>query len=165
MKCYLIAITIVPQNPKTEYGLGWKVEEGCEDSSEEEYIQCIEEIAYTKEDIFTDFANEELKANTFFVGWMEGLSQSLDVDKGKISNNFYLTMAISLNNSLSYQIVIMDPKIQIFSEIPQTYPITRVSLLNRFVGALQVYLKVKYEMSIYCDLNFHGMDIFAGNKA
>ena len=74
-------------------------------------------------------------------------------------------MAISLNNSLSYQIVIMDPKIQIFSEIPQTYPITRVSLLNRFVGALQVYLKVKYEMSIYCDLNFHGMDIFAGNKA
>ena len=140
---YLIAITIVPQNPKTEYGLGWKVEEGCEELSGGEYIQCIEEIAYNKEDIFTDFAYEELRVNTFFVGWMEGLAQSLDIEKGKITNNFYETMAVSLNNSLSYQIIIMDPKIQIFSEIPQTYPITRVSLMNHYVGALQVYLKVK----------------------
>ena len=80
--------------------------------------------------------------NTFFVGWMEGLAQSLDIEKGKISNDFYSTMAVSLNNSLSYQIIIMDPKIQIFSEIPQTYPITRVSLTSHYIGALQIYLKV-----------------------
>ena len=84
-----------------------------------------------------------MRVNTFFVGWMEGLAQSLDIEKGKISNDFYSTMAVSLNNSLSYQIIIMDPKIQIFSEIPQTYPITRVSFMNQYVGALEVYLKVK----------------------
>ena len=139
----------MPQNPKTEYGIGWKVEDGCEELSGEEYIQCIEEIAYTKEDIFTDFAFEGLNANTFFVGWMEGLVQSLNVDKGMISHELYSTMAISFNNSLSYQIVIMDPKIQIFSEIPQTYPITRVSLMNQYVGALQVYLKVQ-EQEMNC---------------
>ena len=133
----------MPQNPKTEYGLGWKVEEGCEEFSGGEYIQCIEEIAFTKEDIFTDFEYEGLKANTFFVGWMEGLAQSLDIDDGNITNDFYSTMAVSLNNSLSYQIIVMDPKIQIFSEVPQTYPITRVSLMNQYVGALEVYLKVK----------------------
>ena len=133
----------MPQNPKTEYGLGWKVEEGCEEFSGGEYIQCIEEIAFTKEDIFTDFEYEGLKANTFFVGWMEGLAQSLDIDDGNITNDFYTTMAVSLNNNLSYQIIVMDPKIQIFSEVPQTYPITRVSLMNQYVGALEVYLKVK----------------------
>ena len=132
----------MPQNPKTEYGIGWKVEEGCEELSGREYIECIEEIAYNTQDIFTDFAYEGLKANTFFVGWMEGLAQSLNVEDGKISNDFYKTMAISLNNSLSFQIVIMDPKIQIFSEIPQTYPITRVSLTSHYIGALQIYLKV-----------------------
>ena len=56
----------MPQNPKTEYGLGWKVEEGCEDFSGGEYIQCIEEIAYTKEDIFTDFAYEKMKEDLAF---------------------------------------------------------------------------------------------------
>ena len=138
----MVAITILPQNPKTEYGSGWKVEEGCEELSGKEYIQCIEGIAYTKEDILTHFLHEEFKANTFFIGWMEGLAQSLDVEDGKISNDFYETMEVSLNNSLSYQIIIMDPKIQIFSEIPQTYPITRVSLTSHYIGALQIYLKV-----------------------
>ena len=80
-----------------------------------------------------------MRVNTFFVGWMEGLAQSLDIEKGKISNDFYSTMAVSLNNSLSYQIIIMDPKIQIFSEIPQTYPITRVSFMNQYVGAIEAW--------------------------
>ena len=131
----------MPQNPKTEYGIGWKVEDGgCGKLSREEFIQCIEKIAFTAEDIFKDFSYEELKANNYFVGWMEGFAQI--IHKGHITNNIYTTMAISLNNSLSYQIVIMDPKIQIFGEIPQTFPNTRISLMNEYVGALQIYLKV-----------------------
>ena len=137
----MLAITILPQNPKTYYGIGWKVEKSCEGGSGGKYIECIEEIAYTKEDIFTDFANEELKVNTNFVGWFSGFAQSLDIDDGYITNDLFSTMAISLNNSLYYQINIIDSKIQIFSNLV-TFPITRISLMNEFVGALQVYLKV-----------------------
>ena len=82
-----------------------------------------------------------MKVNTYFVGWMEGLAQSLDIDDGSVTYNFYSTMGVSLNNSLSYEIIIMDPKIQIFSGIPQSF-ITRISIMNEYVGALQVYLKV-----------------------
>ena len=100
----------MPQNSKTD-GMGWKAKEGCAELSGEEYIQCIEAIAFTKEDIFTNFAYEELKANTYFVGWFEAFGQFLEIDNGYITNDFYSTMAVSLNNSLSYQILIMDPKI------------------------------------------------------
>ena len=131
----------MPQNSKTD-GMGWKAKEGCAELSGEEYIQCIEAIAFTKEDIFTNFAYEELKANTYFVGWFEAFGQFLEIDNGYITNDFYSTMAVSLNNSLSYQILIMDPKIKIFSNIPQAFPITRIALMNEYVCALQVYLKV-----------------------
>ena len=95
----MIAITLMPQNSKTEHGSGWKAEEGCAELSGEEYIQCIDEFAFTKEDIFTNFAYEELKANTYFVGWFEGLGQSLEIDDGYITNEWDSTMAVSLNNS------------------------------------------------------------------
>ena len=97
-------------------------------------------MSYSAYDIF---AHDFFRASTIYAGWKEGLVQSLDLDIGNITNNLDTTMEVSLNSNLSYQLLIMDPKIQIFSEIPQTYPITRVSFMNQYVGALEVYLKVK----------------------
>ena len=107
------------------------------------YIQCLEEMSYSENDIF---AHDIFRASTIYAGWKEGLVQSLDLDIGNITNNFYTTMEISLNTNLSYQLLIMDPKIQIFSEIPNIYPITRLSLPKQYDGALQLYLKVHLDM-------------------
>ena len=107
--------------------------------SGEKYIQCMEEISYSEDDIFVD---DTLRASTIYAGWTEGLVQSLDLDIGNITNNFHTTMEISLNTNLSYQLLIMDPKIQIFSDIPNIYPVTRLSLPKQYDGALQLYMKV-----------------------
>ena len=103
----------------------------------------MEEISYSKDDIFVD---DTFRASTIYAGWKEGLVQSLDLDIGNITNNFDTTMEVSLNSNLSYQILIMDPKIQIFSEIPNIYPLTRLSLPKQYDGALQLYLKVFVDM-------------------
>ena len=108
---------------------------------EESTLSALKKLPILKRIFFTDFANEELKVNTNFVGWFSGFAQSLDIDDGYITNDLFSTMAISLNNSLSYQINIIDSKIQILRN-SNSFPITRISLMNEFVGALQVYLKV-----------------------
>ena len=100
-------------------------------------------MSYSENDIF---AHDIFRASTIYAGWKEGLVQSLDLDIGNITNNFYTTMEISLNTNLSYQLLIMDPKIQIFSEIPNIYPLTRLSLPKQYDGALQLYLKVHLDM-------------------
>ena len=103
-------------------------------------------MSYFENDIF---AHDIFRASTIYAGWKEGLVQSLDLDIGNITNNFYTTMEISLNTNLSYQLLIMDPKIQIFSEIPNIYPITRLSLPKQYDGALQLYLKVHLRYAKY----------------
>ena len=107
------------------------------------YIQCLEEMSYSAYDIF---AHDFFRASTIYAGWKEGLVQSLDLDIGNITNNLDTTMEVSLNSNLSYQLLIMDPKIQIFSEIPNIYPLTRLSLPKQYDGALQLYLKVHLDM-------------------
>ena len=144
----IIAITILPQNPQIGWGSGWKTEENCPGSGEE-YINCMEKIAYSRNDIFTNVTDIlddsfNITITTIYAGWLAGLVQSLDIPIEYITNSFMSTMELSLNSNLSYQILFMDPKIQIFSEIPNLYPITRISMSKEYDGALQVYLKVHF---------------------
>ena len=134
----------MPLNPKISWESGWKVEEHCPGSGSQ-YIQCMNDIGYSQDDMITDItnlSNDSIILRTIYVGWNAGLAQFLCLDVGMITNSVYSTMSISLNNSLSYQILIMDPKIQILSEIPTIYPITRLSFPVQYVGVLQVYLQV-----------------------
>ena len=47
-KIHLIALTIISQNPKTKFGIGWKVEEGCEDLSGQELSNALRRLVSLK---------------------------------------------------------------------------------------------------------------------
>ena len=117
-----------------------------------EYIQCIESCAYVK-DAIVDYiyypTNDTTTTSirTIFAGWQYGLSQSIDLGAGMITNSHKSTMDLTLNPNLSYQILIMDSKMQIITDQPRTFPITRLSLEHN--GIKQVYLKVLLKRNIF----------------
>ena len=104
----------MPENPNQNFVTGWRSE--CAKSScpgtGSEYIQCIESCAYVK-DAIVDYiyypTNDTTTTSirTIFAGWQYGLSQSIDLGAGMITNSHKSTMDLTLNHNLSYQILIM----------------------------------------------------------
>ena len=143
----------MPENPNQNFVTGWRSE--CAKSScpgtGSEYIQCIESCAYVK-DAIVDYiyypTNDTTTTSirTIFAGWQYGLSQSIDLGAGMITNSHKSTMDLTLNHNLSYQILIMDPSIQIINDQPRIFPITRLSLSDHYSGVMQIYLKVCFKI-------------------
>ena len=55
------------------------------------------------------------------------------------------TVDISLNNNLSYEVFIIDPKAQIFSGGPSIIPRSKIKLLHGEPKTTEIFLKVKYD--------------------
>ena len=55
------------------------------------------------------------------------------------------TVDILLNNNLSYEVLIMDPKAQIFSSSPSIIPRSKIKLLHGEPKTTEIFLKVKYD--------------------
>ena len=136
-------ITIFPRNPDPQFKevMGWKHYLGssmCKGSGEK-YIKCHETNTYSENDIFTKLSHS-FKIHHFYIHWYFGLPQTIELDIGMITHKFTKSMSLDLNNSQNYHIWIIDPKIQIFSQIPETFPRTRIDLfLNK---TTTVFLKV-----------------------
>ena len=50
-----------------------------------------------------------------------------------------------MNNNLSYEVLIMDPKAQIFSSSPSIIPRSKIKLLHGEPKTTEIFLKVKYD--------------------
>ena len=111
----------------------------CHESGKE-FIECFEKRAYSKDDIF--ITNVSFHLNSFYVKQYKGLVQNIEFDKGKIGYEKRSTIKISLNPNISYDVFIMDRKMQIFSNSPSTIPRSRIKLVHGSPTTTEVYLKV-----------------------
>ena len=73
----------------------------------------------------------------------KGIVQSLEFEKGMIMYDFKHTVDVSLNNNISYEVVIIDPKAQILSPSNSIIPRSKIKLLYGSPKTTEVYLKVE----------------------
>ena len=123
--------------------LGWKnISQNCHGSGEN-YIKCMEEKFYNKSDIFID-VNNSYNINSFYFLIQKGIIQSLQFEKGMIQYDVTKTIGITLNNNLTYEVFIMDPKAQIFSSTPSIIPRSTLKMSNGSSTISEVYFKVEF---------------------
>ena len=134
------ALTIWPVNPN--YGHGWKLNyTDCAKTTEEDFINCLSKVGYSTKDIFKNQPN--IKITPFFISMFDGIAQSLRLDPSVISNHLLGTLVLKLNHSLSYNVYIMDPKLQYNIGTPEGYPRSFV-VLKPNAGIVYFYLKVQH---------------------
>ena len=135
-------MTIVPRNTDFDFEYGWKVKpDECGKSAGEEYLKCLEERAYPKSEIFVDLDHSIVKTlSTFFFSFYYGLDQYLELNTGIITQNYVTSPSIILNSNQSFTLIVMDPKIWIFSEIHDTIPRTKLKISENV--QISLYLKV-----------------------
>ena len=92
----------------------------------DKFVECIERNTFNETDIFAESQTSSLTVTSFYMKDVSGIVQSLDIGVGMITQNYLSTMEILFNNNidLSYTVVIVDPRLQIFSESPDTLPIS-----------------------------------------
>ena len=119
----------------------------CKGNVGDQFIQCIEGDVYSVHDInmttfsFYNKTRYEVKAKPFFMSKWKGIGLALDMDSAMITHLQMESLQLTLNNSLSYFIQIMDPKLQILSDNPDAIP--RIMIRKREnTGSLLIYLKV-----------------------
>ena len=148
-------MTIWPSNPNVEFKeIGWKHFLGssmCKGSGVK-FTKCHERNTYSENDIFNE-SNHSFKVNNFYVDKWVGLAQSIELERGMITHKFTKSMSLNLNNTLKYHIWISDPNIQVFSQIPETFPRSRIDLYQN--KTTTVFLKVdgNIEISLQKALN------------
>ena len=131
----ILEITIYPRNPLTDYG--WHVRPNCGGSGAD-FINCIEKHAYLKEDIFPFPLNSSIKS--YYQHSYTGIIYSLKFDAGMIGHRYHTSFRLSLNENLSYEIAITDPKLYFISGNPETFKKANV-ILQRKAKTLKVNLK------------------------
>ena len=106
-------------NPDTESG--WKSnnagEMKCNEKKGKEFIRCIEDNSYSSMNMI--HVEKHLYVDNGYV-----MSQSLQMEPRDITDDPRTTIHIPINDSLKYQIIISDPKIQwtlYLSDTPQVY--------------------------------------------
>ena len=97
---------------------------------------------YSKSDVFID-ANVSYRIESFYISMYKGIVQSLEFEKGIIWYDFQHTVDISLNNNITYEVVIMDPKAQILSSSNSIIPRSKIRLVYGSSTTTEVYLKVE----------------------
>jgi|OM-RGC.v1.033094123 hypothetical protein len=82
--------------------------------------------------------------NSFYINYVRGIVQSIELDEGMITQNHLSTMEILLknNNNLTYAVVIMDSRLQIFSKSPDTLPRSWFKIAKEQSGTVQFHLRV-----------------------
>ena len=113
----------------------------------EQFIQCIEGDVYSVNDInMTTFSyynttRYDVRAKPFYINKYHGIGFALDMESAMITHWPMDSLQLTLNNSLSYFITIMDPKLQILSNNPDAVP--RIMIRKREnTGSFLTYIKV-----------------------
>ena len=107
--------------------------------SGEEYINCIEKHAYSENEIFAPDSGSFHIGRYFHARWT-GITYSLELDVGMIGHKYHSTFKLPLNNSISYEIAITDPKLHFMSGNPATFPKTRIITNPNITRMLKVNL-------------------------
>ena len=159
--CFL-AIIVTPKNPET--GCGCKncdVKIGlsaqgfyanstiCINANKTEVIKCLEEEVYTKKDViinYTHHTTESLKPITTtsfytsaFIGY---ILHSIHISNGAMTRNLVTTCSIELNHNLTYQILFMDPKLQLTTASPTVFPRSVLNIKETVAGNYLIYFEV-----------------------
>ena len=66
---------------------------------------------------------------------------SLELYDGMITHDSRTTHTVKFNNHISYKVFIMDPRIQIFRDSPETFPRSKINLQVNTTKAVKIYLK------------------------
>ena len=115
--------------------------------SGEKFIKCIEENAYTTEDIFSryevpNFLHYKLEISTFYMLVFYGLVKSLQINPINPEKKPVKRYWIKLNGHLRYNIYFTDPKVQFISDDASLIPRTKL-VLKQNEGEMRIRLKVK----------------------
>ena len=137
---------VLPKDPVTS--LGWKTYGDCMINLDDEMVNCVEENAYSAQDVFISnennkfnpiyekgkiaeiFAaslNQSIKVKPFYANQYNAIVYDLVAEAGVMSQKLsvdegYLTNFLILNNSISYFISFTDPKLMIASMRPDPVP-------------------------------------------
>ena len=127
--------------------------------SGEKFKQCVEERAYSVSDTSTNaycWACQSFNATVtmFYQAERSGLVQSLRVNRGGVSDDMSKTLTIMLNSSIAYNVIMSDPKLQIWMPNPHTIPRTYLSL-DESAGYVTVYIKVNFHYLQGVCINCH----------
>ena len=148
-------ITILPINaPETgHFAFGWKSNDGLKKCIGmvfgDQFIKCVEDNTYSASDTNTSTvcpscnSSDVATLSMFYQADFFGIVQSLKIKRGVISHNESDTLFVSLNKNVSYNLIITDPKMQLFMANPEAIPRTYL-YLEASAGIVFVYLKVKY---------------------
>ena len=157
---FLSGITIIPLNKNFGSGLKSNNDTLCRGLVGEKFIQCIEGDVYSVHDInmttfsFYNKTRYDVKAKPFLISKWQGIGLALDMESAMITHLAMESLQLNLNNSLSYFIQIMDPKLQILSDNPDAVPRIMISKREN-TGSFLIYLKVslsKWYTSVYHNL-------------
>ena len=117
-----LVISLIPLNPNLNTTSGWKSENAgkmkCNEKNGKEFIKCVEDNSYASMNMTSD-------AEHLYVDYYNAISQILQMEPGDISNDPRTTIHIAINDSLTYHIIVSDPKMQWTlyksADTPQTY--------------------------------------------
>ena len=134
-------ITLFSVNP--DNGSGWKIDTLdelevtlCRDETGEDFLQCVEESAYTIEDIIPpNDCSQNLKVENFFMMSHSGLVKSIEDFSGKEKTE------LPLNGNLTYNIYLSDPSLPFITTNPRVIPRSMISVKQR-EGVVMQYFTV-----------------------
>ena len=107
-------------------------------------MKCLQENAYNESEVITNIISTNksiIRVKSTYLNRFEGIVQFIEGDIGMITNKMMTSPSVHLNKNLSYQIVIMDPKLQFKSA--SALPFIRLTLLRHSEEALLIYFKVQ----------------------
>ena len=148
------SVIIISQvNPETN-GTGWKDDiEICANKNGEDFIACIERIAFLQNDLITGYHINETEyfeffnssdlfhVKPFFRNKFDGIIQTVEMTNDKaISHKTSSSFAFELNKKLSYFIYITDKKLQFVSSSPDVLPRSDI-FFKAESGSTFLYLK------------------------
>ena len=133
-------MTVFPINPVSLKGFKCsKNEIPCKNEYGGKFIQCIEERAFTTEEIFPK-TRKHYEVKQFYSDYIYGLVQSVDIRPGVISKKQTKTLAIKMNRNMSYHIQFHDSNLKFYKAIPDTLPRSTLHL-NEHAGAFMLFLQ------------------------
>lgn len=132
-------------NPDT--GSGWKIDTIMDELEEtlcrysetgENFLRCIEESAYSTEDIIPpNDCSQNLKVENFFMMSHSGLVKSIeDFSPEEMTQ-------LPLNGNLTYNIYLSDPRLPFITTNPRVIPRSMMSLKQR-EGVVMQYFTVQF---------------------
>ena len=91
-------------------------------------------------ELFAAASKQSINVKLFYIDNVTGIATILRVDSGVISKNYLSTLNLNLNNTMSYFIMMYDPKIAIITVM---YGIVPKLFLKLDEGAGLMYLNIK----------------------